>query len=326
MEYAVQSFMDDDLYSLSMSKGRAPKKMFMTIRAVVKRFMALWAHRDADILYLQRELLPFGPPVLERYFKKKGKRIVFDYDDALFIKKSSRYNKLASFFRSPQKIADTIRLADLTIAGNDWLRDQANSLGGHAITVEVAEDTARYLERGEAQDPVKIGWLGSPSTSKYLHLITEHLQEVARQHTDVRWIMVGGGDFAMDSVPWELRDWSFETEKTSLHEFDIGLMPLPPEEWSLGKSGGKARTYMAAGVVPVVSALGYNLELVRHDDTGILISQDDQWAPALLDLIAAPMKRKQLSDAALQEVKDRFSVKGQGTKIYQALKALDDGA
>lgn len=320
-EVAVQSFMDEDLYRSSLSRGNQIKKLWMTFKAILRRLAFIWRHRDADALYLQRELLPLGPPVIERLMKRRGMRVFFDYDDALFIKKNSRYNRIASFFRSPQKIADIIRTADLTVAGNDWLRDQAISLGGDAITVEVAEDTDRYKAKDYASQQVTIGWLGSPSTSKYLHLISDQLREVAKSHPDVTWVMVGGGDFSMDGVPWELRDWCFETEKQSLHQFDIGLMPLPNEEWSLGKSGGKARTYMAAGVVPVVSALGYNLQLVDHERTGILIEEDGAWTTALDDLIRSPGKRQQLAQAALQEVKTRFSVDGQAAKIHAAMKA-----
>lgn len=321
-DVAIQSFMDQPLYSASMSRGGHVKKLWLTAKAVLRRLAAVWRHRDADVVYLQRELLPFGPPVIERLMKRRGKRLLFDYDDALFIKKASRYNRIASFFRSPQKIADIIEMADLTIAGNDWLRDQAISLGGRAITVEVAEDTTRYLPKNHDTEQVTIGWLGSPSTSKYLHLITDQLQQVAKAHPEVNWVMVGGGDFHMDGVPWEGRDWSFETEKQSLHEFDIGLMPLPKEEWSLGKSGGKARTYMAAGVVPVVSAMGYNLQLVTHGQTGLLIEDDDAWAPALVDLIEAPAKRRRMAEAAVDDVKARFSVEGQANKIYGAIKEL----
>jgi len=325
-DVAVQSFMDSSLYSMSMSRGSQAKKLWMTAKAILRRLAFVWRHRDADVLYLQRELLPFGPPVIERLMKRQGMRLIFDYDDALFIKKASRYNRIASFFRSPQKIADIIRMADLTIAGNDWLRDQANSLGGQAITVEVAEDTDRYLPKEYGDGQVTIGWLGSPSTSKYLHLISDQLRKVARAQPHVKWVMVGGGDFEMDGVPWETRDWSFETEKKSLHEFDIGLMPLPNEEWSLGKSGGKARTYMAASVVPVVSAMGYNLQLVDHGRTGLLIDEEDAWADALTDLIQSPDKCQRLAEAALRDVKTRFSVEGQAAKIHTAMKALVDDA
>lgn len=320
-DVAVQSFMDEALYRKSLSRGSQIKKLWMTLGAVIRRLAFVWRHRDADALYLQRELLPLGPPVIERLMKKRGMRLFFDYDDALFIKKDSRYNRIASFFRSPQKVAEIIRIADLTIAGNDWLRDQAISLGGQAITVEVAEDTERYMAKDYSNKQVTIGWLGSPSTSKYLHLISDQLRQVAKSHPTVEWVMVGGGDFVMKGVPWELREWSFETEKQSLHQFDIGLMPLPSEEWSLGKSGGKARTYMAASVVPVVSALGYNLQLVDHDRTGVLIEEEGDWAAALDDLIRSPDKRQQMAQAALQEVKTRFSVNGQAAKIHAVMKA-----
>lgn len=319
---ASQSFMSERLYDLSLSGGRQMQKLWLTLGAVCARLATLWRHRDADVIYLQRELLPLGPPVIERFLKRRGKALVFDYDDALFIKKASRYNPIASFFRSPQKIAQTIQMADLTLAGNDWLRDQAERLGGRAVTVEVAEATDRFLPKSYEAGAVTIGWLGSPSTSKYLQTIADPLRAVAKARPEVRWVMVGGGNFSMDGVDWELRDWSLEGEQSALHKFDIGLMPLPAEEWSLGKSGGKARTYMAAGVVPVVSAIGYNLELVTDHETGVLIEPDGDWAAALIALIDDPKTRERLSRAALADVERRFSVAGQAAKIAHHLKEL----
>ena len=126
----------------------------------------------------------------------------------------------------------------------------------------------------------------------------------------------------MPGVPWDLRDWSIAAERQALAEFDIGLMPLPDEEWSLGKSGGKARTYMAAGVVPVVTAIGYNLELLTQKETGILITDQSTWADALEKLIEAPQARARLAQAARADVEARFSVSGQAAQIIDVLEGV----
>ena len=56
--------------------------------------------------------------------------MLFDYDDALFIKKPSRYNPIATLLRSSSKTLDIFRLVDCVVAGNDWLRDRAIAEGG----------------------------------------------------------------------------------------------------------------------------------------------------------------------------------------------------
>lgn len=320
----VQSFMDPAMYELSLSPGRTLTKLLATAGAVTKRIWALRSWKRHDVIYMQRELLPFGPPLLERWLKSSGAVLFFDLDDALFIKKASRYNPVATFFRSPEKTTKLFGLVDCTVAGNDWLRDTARAAGGRAETIEVAEDTGRVPQKGDevAARPITIGWLGSPSTVKYLTLITEPLRRIAQRHPDIRWEIMGGGSYEMEGVPWQHLQWSLAAEAGALHRFDIGLMPLPPEDWAKGKSGGKARTYMAAGAVPVVSAVGYNLELITEGETGFLCNSDEDWERALDQLIGDPNLRKRIGTAARLDVQRRFSQAGQAAKLASLIRAI----
>ena len=127
-----------------------------------------------------------------------------------------------------------------------------------------------------------VGWLGSKSTVKYLRLIEPVLQELARAHprTCASRSSVAASS-QMDGVPWVHTEWSLDAELQALQRFDIGLMPLPQEDWANGKSGGKARTYMAAGVVPVCQDIGYNRQLIRPGETGFLCTTPQQWRQTL---------------------------------------------
>lgn len=313
----VQSFMDSPMYRLSMQPGHTLAKITATLRATARRVATLMRWRNHDIIYLQRELFPFGPPLAERWLKKRSAVMLFDYDDALFIKKASRYNPLATLLRSADKTRELFRLVDCTVAGNDWLRDAARSEGGQAETVEVAEDTTRIPLRGNrAPDrPTTIGWLGSPSTVKYLKLIEAPLQRIALRHPATRWEIMGGGDFSMPGVNWHLHNWSLEAELGALARYDIGLMPLPEEDWAKGKSGGKARTYMAAEIVPVVAAVGYNLELIHDGETGFLCRTGEEWEAVIERLLTDPSLRARVAKTARQEVELRFSPAGQAERL-----------
>lgn len=323
----VQSFMDERMYKLSLTSGRGVSKILALIAAVFRRLSAIAKWRRFDLVYMQRELLPFGPPIVERWLKRRGAILLFDYDDALFIKKPSRFNPLATLFRSAGKTRELFRLVDCTVAGNDWLRDAAIAEGGRAVTIEVAEDTARIsMHAPHAQSrPITVGWLGSPSTVKYLRLVEKPLQRIAAEHPETQWEIMGGGDFQMEGVPWRLIDWSLEGELEALARFDIGLMPLPYEEWALGKSGGKARTYMAAGVVPVVAAIGYNLELIEHQRTGFLCRSEDDWASTLELLLRDAELRERVARAGRRVIEERFSPQGQARKLADLLWSLLNG-
>lgn len=305
----VQSFMDAKMYALSFSKGRTFKKIAATLRATLNRIWALRRLRTYDIVYLQRELLPFGPPIIERLLKAQGTRLIFDYDDALFIKKPSRYSWIATLLRSPEKAYDLFRICDRVVAGNDWLRDKANETGGRGVTVEVAEDTDRIQMRPPhtSDDLLIIGWLGSNSTVKYLRLIEPVLRRIFERYPDVHFEIVGGGDFQIPGLPVTHTTWTLDSELEALQRFSIGLMPLPLEDWSRGKSGGKARTYMAAGVPAVCTAIGYNLELIKDQETGFLCKTEREWEHALSTLIEDASLRQRVAEAARADVEQRFA-------------------
>jgi glycosyltransferase involved in cell wall biosynthesis len=323
----VQSLMDADMYALSTQRGRTGRKVLATLGAVIRRLWALRKWRQYDLIYLQRELLPFGPPIVERWLKRRGAVLMFDYDDALFIHKSSRYTPLASLIRSPDKVRQLFTIVDCTVAGNNWLRDAARDAGGVAETLEVAEDTARIpMHAPHTNDqPVTIGWLGSPSTVKYLHLIAPILQDIAKRHPETQFRIMGGGDFRMEGVPWRLADWSMEAELEALADFDIGLMPLPPEDWAKGKSGGKARTYMAAGVVPVCAAIGYNNELLRDGETGFLCATPEDWTRAIEAALTDADLRQRIATAARAEVETRFDLETTAGKMRQLFDQVLEG-
>jgi len=323
----VQSFMDTPMYHLSLSPGRTVVKVWATLCATVRRLWALRSWRQYDIIYLQRELLPFGPPIIETALRKRGAVLVFDYDDALFIRKASRYNRLATAFRSGDKTRDLFRIVHCVVAGNNWLRDAAIAAGAQkAVTLEVAEDTARIpMHSPHTNDtPVTIGWLGSPSTVKYLSLLEPVLQDLAHRYPHVQWEIIGGKHFRMSGVNWQISDWSLDGEVQALARFDIGLMPLPPEDWAKGKSGGKARTYMAAGVVPVVSAIGYNLELIKHAETGFLCETPEDWERYLVQAIEDADLRQRIALAARSEVEHRFEPAATSAKMARLLNDVVD--
>jgi glycosyltransferase involved in cell wall biosynthesis len=215
------------------------------------------------------------------------------------------------------------------VAGNSWLSDAATAAGARrAVTLEVAEDTGRIpMHAPHANDRhVTIGWLGSPSTVKYLRVIEPVLQDIARRYPLVRWELMGGNDFWMGGVDWQISDWSLEGELEALARFDIGLMPLPPEDWAKGKSGGKARTYMAAGVVPVVSAIGYNLELIRQGETGFLCETPQDWNRVLSQAIEDAGLRQRVALAARAEVEQRFDPAGIAAEMALLLREVIDSA
>lgn len=321
----VQPFMSPAMYALVNRPGRRLHKAAHAALAVARRLAQLWRCGRYDLIFLQRECLPLGPPLMERLFRRWHIPTIFDYDDALFIVKRSTHNAFVDSFKDGGRVREIFGLVDCVLAGNDWLRDRAVKAGAAAArTLHVAEDLTRYVRRPPHRDgPVlTLGWLGSPSTEKYLELLREPLRALCRRDPRLRLLVVGGGAFSDTQIPVEHRRWDYAREVADLHTFDIGLMPLPLEDWSLGKSGGKARTYMAAGVPAVCTGVGFNCELIRDGETGFLVRKPAEWETALSRLIGDAALRERIATAARAEVARRYSLEHIGPQFVAVLQEV----
>ncbi len=71
--------------------------------------------------------------------------------------------------------------------------------------------------------------------------------------------------------------WSKATEISDLEKIDIGIMPLPDDEWSKGKCGFKALQYMALEIPAVASPVGVNTTIIQEGINGFLCTTDEEW-------------------------------------------------
>jgi len=323
IEYEVDPFISPAGYRLSLRPGRTWAKLAQFALSLARRLSWIWRCRPYDLVFMQRESLPIGPPVMERWFRFTGKTTVFDYDDALFLFKPNARFPLANRLKRPDRLNQIFGVVDCVLSGNGWLRDKAAQYCDDSRTFPVAEDLTRYTMRDPGRDDtVVIGWLGSPSTEKYLEIVRDVLRDLARQYPNLLLRIVGGGSFHDSQLRVEHVRWSFETEVSALHSFDVGIMPLPLEDWSMGKSGGKARTYMAVGLPVVCTGIGFNTELIEHRKTGFLVRADEEWREALSTLIGDADLRRSVGIAARRRVEERYSLARLGPEFVEVLRDI----
>lgn len=321
IEGDVSPFYTAEDFRLLGQSGQTGRKAMGLVKAVVRRFWALRQVARYDLVYFQREALPLGPLWIERLLRTMGVPMVFDLDDALFIFRPNRRTKLFNFFKSSDRIGRIIGKMDAVCAANEFIAEYARQSCTHVYNIPGAEDMTRYEVSPLAKDDAmfSLGWIGSPSTEHYLELIKPDLKRLAAEIPNMRFVIVGGRDFECDGVNVVHLKWSLATELAHVRGFDVGLMPLPDNEWSRGKCGGKGRVYMAAGVTPVVTAIGYNLELIKHGETGILVQPGDDWVEPILDLYRDPDKRAQIAANAQEYVRATLSIDGIAPRMARML-------
>jgi len=118
--------------------------------------------------------------------------------------------------------------------------------------------------------------------------------------------------------------WSLDTELAEMSEFDIGIMPLPDDEWAKGKCGLKALQYMAMGIPCVASPVGVNTEIIQDGVNGFLAKDEKEWIEKLSLLIKNSELRQRLGKAGRKTVEERYSVKVWAPRYVEIIKKVID--
>jgi len=247
---------------------------------------------------------------------------VFDFDDAVFIPYVSPSNGYLSYLKFPGKTRSICRMAAHVMAGNQYLADYAGKVNERVTIVPTTIDTEKYRVEPRAENAVPVvGWSGSFSTAAHLATVKGALRKLAERER-FRLRVIGAQDFKIEGVEVEAMPWRAATELEDLRPFDVGIMPLPDDQWSRGKCGLKALQYMALGVPTVCSPVGVNSEIIHDGENGLLASTDEEWVEKLSRLLRSKEERARLGRAGRETVEARYSAAVQAPRVYDIFASV----
>jgi len=289
-------------------------RIFMT--SVYKRWKDVIDEniRHYDIVFIQREAFMTGSSFFERRFKKSKAKIIFDFDDAIWHKDVSEANRTFSWLKNPGKTVTIIALSDLVFAGNNYLAAFARQFNENVVIIPTTLDTDYHVPANKSSEKKSlcIGWTGSITTIKHFELAAPVLKTLKEKYGDkIYFKVIGDSSYSNEALGITGVAWSHENEIGELHEIDIGIMPLPDDEWSKGKCGFKALQYMSLEIPAVISPVGVNTEIVSDGENGFLASGKDEWVEKISRLVDSPELRKAMGKKARQTVIERYSVQSQ---------------
>lgn len=314
-QFHIQTFLDAGNWKLFFQPGKPVSKAFALLKGFARRWIVPFHALSYDVIFIHRETTPIGPPVLEFILAKILRRkLIYDFDDAIWLTDRKNEALLLKILKWRSKVSTICKWAYKVSCGNEYLRSYALQFNKSAHYIPTTIDT-EYVHNRDLVTPsekndaaVSIGWTGSHSTLKYLEALEPVLQQLEKDHPDVETIVICDKKPDMQLKSLRFIPWNKTTEAADLMTIDIGIMPLPDDEWAKGKCGFKALQYMSLGIPSVVSPVGVNTTITQHGVNGFLAGKNEEWISALNTLINDRDLRTRMGASGRKTIVDHYSV------------------
>lgn len=303
IDLQIRYLLGNDYLRHRFSGGSPP--IAAMLQAGLSRFADLWRQSNYDLAILHCELFPLLPGWMERALIRKP--YIYDFDDAFYLK----YRSGRMGFASPllgRKFDTVIAGASAVTAGNRVLEEYARHFNPNTHYFPTVVNTERYLPAPlNLGDKVfTVGWIGSPSTAPYLSELITPLSTMG-QEGPVRFVVIGGKAPVIPHVNVVEVAWNEQTEVDLINSFDVGVMPLPDDDWARGKCAFKLIQYMACAMPAIASPVGANKNVVT-DECGFMAATPQEWVNALRILRDKPATCIEMGQAGRARIEEHYSL------------------
>lgn len=300
------------------------QKLFILGKSFCKRMLHCWQARHYDIIFIYREAFMVGTTLFERCLSVWKKPIVYDFDDSIWLNDISEGNKHLRWLKNTKKTNTIISLSSVVIVGNSFLQAHALHYNSHVEIIPTTIDTAYHRRTAHANStPIRVGWTGTETTHKHLLTILPVLHKVKLTFGNaVQFVYISNKKCdALDAIA-EFIPWNLESEISDLESFNIGIMPLPNDEWSKGKCGFKGLQYMALEIAPILSPVGVNVDIIKHGENGFLAESFEEWESYLSLLITDASLRKSIGTQARKRIEESYSIHAHKARYIHIFDSL----
>ncbi|MDJ1484361.1 glycosyltransferase [Cytophagaceae bacterium YF14B1] len=319
LQYQLAPFMDEETWKILYKPGNSWKKIKGIIKGFLRRIGLLFSVHKYDFVFIHREATPVGPPFIEWIIAKVfRKRIIFDFDDAIWLPNTSENNSIVAGIKWHHKTKSICQWAWKISAGNRYLADFAKSSRKadkreekSVIVNPTTIDTKNLHNRVKEQDTDSfvIGWTGTHSTIGYLESLLPVLKKLEEDYSFTFLVISDRKpDFNLKSLQYI--PWTKATEANDLLRMNVGVMPLRDDQWSRGKCGFKALQYMSLGIPALASPVGVNADIIQHGTNGFLCSEPHEWIECIKLLIHDVELRTTMGKSSRDRIEKQYSVAG----------------
>lgn len=320
IQYHLEPFMNERTWKILYQPGAYLQKALGVIRGIFRRlYCVVFIAPRYTHVFIHREAAPIGPPVFEWILARVlRKKIIYDFDDAIWIPKTTRENKLISGVKSFGKIRAICSWANSVVVGNQFLASWAGQWNKRVSVIPTCVDVVNMHNKLRCQESrvVTVGWTGSHSTMEYLDFLVPVLEKLANQFdgstgVQVNFVIISNKPPAFQLSRMEYLPWSEASEIKDLMRLNIGLMPLEQDAWSNGKCGFKLIQYLALGIPAVASPVGVNKNIIENGVNGFLCVTEQEWFESLQKMIVDASLRKSMGEKGRKKIEAQYSIQCQ---------------
>lgn len=300
---------DDKIF---YSRGNYVGKGLILLKSIFRRTRDLIRSRAYDFVFIQREAFMLGTVFFERLLVTSGAKLIFDFDDAIWLHQvsSTSPNQNLNFLKKPSKTSTLIALAHTVVAGNSYLGNYAIQFNKNVRIIPTTIDTELYTPiKNPTSSIINIGWSGSKTTVDHFKEVIPALVKIKQKYGDkITFTLLGDSSYLHKTLGIEGKTWNLDQEVSDLRTFDIGIMPLPADEWSKGKCGCKALQYMGLSIATVASPVGINQTIIQDGVNGFLCHSEEEWVDKLSILIVNEELRLTIGARGRETVLKNYSM------------------
>lgn len=325
----VAPFMDLRLWHVLYERGHLAAKFVGVTRGYLRRLRDLFRIRRYDLVYCHMYVTPVGTTLAERLTTALARTLVYDVEDNVMAHVgrvgADHPNPLLRLVRASGKYRYLVAEADHVVTSSPALNDRCKAINrrGACTYISSSVDAERFEPacRYSNDSVVRIGWTGTFSSRPYLDLLQGVLQKLAKERR-FRLRVIGNFDYELPGVDLEVIRWTEEREIEDLQAIDIGLYPLPIDDWVSGKSGLKAIQYMMMGLPCVATNVGTTPLIIHDGENGLLATTEEDWLNALKRLLDDPLLRRRLGETARRDAVAKYSTKAVAADYRRVLDAV----
>ena len=320
VQVSIAPFFDSkyliDLYA------KRPRSLITILRSYIRRLTFLLKSGSFDMLWIEYEILPWIPVWAERMLVRLRIPYMVDFDDAIFHRYDMHSNDIVRMLLG-RKIDKVMRGASLVIVGNKYLENRAKRAAAKWVEILPSViDLERYrLKPYKEKSVFTIGWIGSPTTARYLHIVEPVIADLCKDRK-IQLVLVGSGNLHLNRIPVKIRTWSETSEVDDIQDFDVGIMPMPNNFWTRGKCGYKLIQYMASGRPVIASRVGVNPEIVEDGVNGFLAENTGDWIRAFENLKNDFSLRMQMGKSGRRRVETQYCLQVTAPRLLSYINTV----